>query len=49
VALRAYSAWLDIDLHPYKRPQARRRALPNLALVAALALLVLLTLAILVL
>jgi CheY-like chemotaxis protein len=48
IALRSYSAWLGIDLHPYKRPQARRRSLKaNLALAAALTLLVVLTLALL--
>jgi CheY-like chemotaxis protein len=48
VALRSYSAWLDIDLHPYKRPQARRRSLKSsLALAATLTLIVVLTLALL--
>jgi hypothetical protein len=50
VALRSYSAWLDIDLRPYYvRPQPRHASLKaNLALVAALTLLALLALALLI-
>ncbi len=50
VALRSYSAWLGIDLRPYRRPQPLRRSMrANLALAAVLAMLALLTLAMLIL
>jgi CheY-like chemotaxis protein len=50
VALRSYSDWLGVDLHPYRRPQARRQSLQaHLALAAALTLLTLLTIALLIL
>ena len=50
VALRSYSDWLNIDLQPYRHPQARRQTLrANLALAAAIFLLAILTIALIIL
>ncbi len=44
-ALYSYSAWLDVDLRPYRRPQADHQLQTTLILAAALAMLVMLTVA----
>jgi CheY-like chemotaxis protein len=47
-ALHSYSAWLAVDLQPYRRPQARRRITrERLAMAALLTILLVLTLAVL--